>query len=252
MPESGSNNAGKLSEEEFAKIFTRCRPMFVRIADSYVHDRHAAEDITDDSFIRLWEKRDEIVTGSWESYAFRSVINRCLDHLKSRSAQTSARQDMHESGNRMQMYEINSLRGCDPDKLFASEVETLFWECVGKMPEITRKIFVASRFENRTYNEIADRFGIPVRQVTSHIQYALKMLRVDLQDYLVLLIFLLMLKPIGHLSDDFDVIGRDPALTTVGKFDIVPFTHGVKNPYRGSFMEYEEVSGGLIRRRTLD
>lgn len=170
--------------------------MFIRIADSYVHDRHAAEDITDDSFIKLWEKRDEIVTGNWESYAFRSVINRCLDHMKSKTVQTSVQQDMHETGNRMQMYEINSLKSCDPDRLFASELESLFWECVDKMPEITRKIFIASRFENSTYNEIADRFGIPVRQVTSHIQYALKLLRIDLQDYLVLILILMMFKPL--------------------------------------------------------
>lgn len=59
------------------------------------------------------------------------------------------------------------------------------------------------------------------------------------------MIFLLMLKPIGHPSDDFDVIGRDPALTAVGELDVVPVTHSVKNPYRGAFMEDEERSPGI-------
>lgn len=196
MSGSDAKHVGRLSEEEFGRIFTKCRPMFIRIADSYVHDRHVAEDITDDSFIRLWEKRDDIVTGNWESYAFRALINRCLDHLKSKTARTSAQQDMHETGSRMQMYEINSLKGCDPDRLFAAEVESLFWECVEKMPDITRKVFIASRFEDKTYSEIAESLGIPVRQVTTHIQYALKMLRISLQDYLVIILLLMMIK--GH------------------------------------------------------
>lgn len=188
----------KLSEEEFGRLFTRCRPMFVRIAESYVHNRHAAEDITDDSFIRLWEKRDDIMTDRWEAYIFKAIVNRCLDHLRSNDVHKSAQMEIHETGNRMQMYEINSLKGCDPEKLFASEVKSLFWECVDKMPEMTRTVFIASRFENKTYSEIASALGIPVRQVTSHIQYALKMLRLDLHDYLVLIAMFLLFMSNWH------------------------------------------------------
>lgn len=42
-----------LTEEEFGRIFSRCRQMFVKIANSYVHDDSAAEDIVNECFIRM-------------------------------------------------------------------------------------------------------------------------------------------------------------------------------------------------------
>lgn len=183
-----------LSEKDFGRLFEECRPLFVRIANSYVHDSQIAEDITDDSFIKLWEKREELLTENYEAYAFRSVINKCLDHLKVLQAQTRIRQDIHESGNRMQMYEINSLKNCDPDRLFAGEIEKLIKECLDSMPGLTKQVFIASRYRGKTYGEIAMEMDIPVRQVTAHMQYALKALRLALKDYLVILTFLLYLK----------------------------------------------------------
>uniref|UniRef100_UPI004029EC0E RNA polymerase sigma factor n=1 Tax=Candidatus Cryptobacteroides bacterium TaxID=3085639 RepID=UPI004029EC0E len=70
-----------LTEEEFGRIFSRCRQMFVKIANSYVHDDSAAEDIVNECFIRMWEKRDELKTENYESYAFKSIVHRCLAHI---------------------------------------------------------------------------------------------------------------------------------------------------------------------------
>ena len=63
--------------------------------------------------------------------------------------------ELHEFRNRMQMYEITSLQGFNPDRIFAAEVKDLFWRCVRSMPEQTKNIFIASRFEGKTYSEIA-------------------------------------------------------------------------------------------------
>ena len=52
------------------------------------------------------------------------------------------------------------------------------------MPKLTREIFIASRFDDKTYNEIAQDYRLTVRQVTSHIQYALRTLRLALKDYI--------------------------------------------------------------------
>lgn len=180
----GKDSRQLLTEDEFRKVFNRCRPTFIRIANSYIHDIHTAEDITDESFIKLWEKKDEILTSSFEAYIFRTIVNRCLDWLKSQDIRTSVQMEIHKTRNMLQLYEITSLKSCDPSRIFASEVERLFWNCIEKMPETTRRIFVANRFEGKTYAEIASMTGLPLRQITSHIQYALKMLRRELKDYI--------------------------------------------------------------------
>lgn len=81
----------------------------------------------------------------------------------------------------MQTYEINSLESLNPERLFADEINTLVEHGLKRMPEVTRKVFLASRIDEKTYGEISEIYGIPVRQVTSHIQFALKALRNSLK-----------------------------------------------------------------------
>ncbi len=190
---SEEGHTRKLTEEEFGRIFSRCRPMYVKIANSYIHDDSAAEDIVNECFIRMWEKREELKTENYEAYAFKSIINRCLDHLRTLQTRTRIQKDIHESGNRMQFHEIQSLSSLNPESLFADEIEELVRRCLAGMPEITRKVFLASRLEEKTYGEISELYGIPVRQVTSHIQFALRSLRGALKDYLPIILALIIL-----------------------------------------------------------
>lgn len=58
------------------------------------------------------------------------------------------------------------------------------------MPEQTRRIFEMSRFENKTVKEIAEETNITAKGVEYHITKALKVLRINLKDYLPLFYFL--------------------------------------------------------------
>lgn len=60
----------------------------------------------------------------------------------------------------------------------------------GKLPENTRIIFEKNRFEGKKYTEIAEEQQISVKTVEAHISKALKILRVELKDYLPFLILL--------------------------------------------------------------
>ena len=181
-----------LGEEEFGRLFNKCRIPFTTVANSYVHDAAVAEDLVNDSFVRLWEKRSEILTENFEAYLFQILVRKCLDFLRSEQTQTKIRQNIHDTSYRMLTYEINSLESCDPGRLYASEVETLFRECIDRMPGITREVFLANRFRNMTYQEIAEERGMSVRQVTSEMQSALHLLRLSLKDYLPLALLLLL------------------------------------------------------------
>lgn len=182
-----------LGDKEFENLYKQCRPMFVSIANSYVHQYHVAEDIVNDSFIRLWEKRAETQTANWSSFLYKIVVNRCLDWLKAESVRHKANADISGIRERMLQFEIASLASGDPNRLFSSEVEKIFRKCLLEMPEMTRKVFMASRFEDLTYKEIAQKLGIPVRHVTAEIQEALRLLRKSLKDYLPGMIVLILL-----------------------------------------------------------
>ena len=71
------------------------------------------------------------------------------------------------------------------------DVEEIFRRRLAEMPELSAQIFIANRFEDQTYQQIAERYGISVRKVTREIQRCLHLLREDLGDYLpvVMLLF---------------------------------------------------------------
>ena len=54
-----------------------------------------------------------------------------------------------------------------------------------------KKVFVARRFEELSYKEIAEKYGITVRRVEFELEKAVKQLRVALKDYLPVLLMLL-------------------------------------------------------------
>ncbi len=168
--------------------------MYINIANSYIHSLCTAEDIVNESFVKLWEKREDIRTGNHEAYMFRVVTNRCLDYMKSQKAKDRNLEEMQDQSKALIDFEISSLERCNPTELFKTEVLNLLRKSVGRMPESTRKIFIASRYEGLTYEKIAEKFGITVRKVTSEIQAALSFLRNDLRDYLPITLLGLVLK----------------------------------------------------------
>ena len=72
--------------------------------------------------------------------------------------------------------------------LFRDEVQEIFMNFMKTMPDLTRKIFLASRMEGLTYNEIAERYGVTPRKVKRDIQKVLEIMRISLKDYLPVLL----------------------------------------------------------------
>ena len=75
---------------------------------------------------------------------------------------------------------------CDPQHLFAGEIEKLVRDCMAEMPELTRQVFTARRIHGKSYREIAAECGITERRVETELEKALGKLREVLRDYLPL------------------------------------------------------------------
>lgn len=75
-------------------------------------------------------------------------------------------------------------------KKYSHEIQTIIHNTLQSLPEQTRRIFEMSRFENKTVKEIAEETNITAKGVEYHITKALKVLRINLKDYLPLFYFL--------------------------------------------------------------
>ena len=183
----------RMEMHEFDRLYGAYKPRFILIACSYLRDRSAAEDLVTDCFMHFWEKREEIVptTENIPAYILGMVRHKCIDALRTRQQHLMTQQQIYQLEMRNIRENLAALEACDLAKiLFRSEVEEIFHRRLAEMPELSAQIFIANRFENQTYQEIAQRYGISVRKVTREIQRCLKLLREDLGDYLPIAVLL--------------------------------------------------------------
>lgn len=173
---------------QFADDFSRNRRKYMNYALQFVHDRSAVEDLVNDSFAKMWAKRNESSTTNVEAYFYIIIKNNCLNYLRQKAIRFKVQQQIQDTAYSLLQYDIASLESFDQNPIFSSEIREIMLEQLKKMPELSSKIFMDSRFSNLSYEDIATKYDIPKFKVRNEIQAALSRLRISLQDYLPLLL----------------------------------------------------------------
>ncbi len=174
-----------ISCQEFSNLYTKYRGRFCSIARSYVRDNIIAEDIVDESFTNFWDNREQIrLTEIPEVYILQSIKNRCLNHLRDQTNHMRIHQQMQESAYKAMMMDINFLVHNNMGILFENEIRNIFVNRLRNCSELSRSIFISSRFQDLTYDEIAAKYNVSPRKVKREIQKMLEILRKELKDYL--------------------------------------------------------------------
>jgi RNA polymerase sigma-70 factor (ECF subfamily) len=86
-------------------------------------------------------------------------------------------------------FRISALEEFIPDDIFSEEITNIFRKALSQLPEQTRKVFIMSRFQDKSNKNIAEELNISVKGVEYHISKALRSLKISLKDYLPLLLF---------------------------------------------------------------
>lgn len=181
-----------MTTAEFGRLFATWRARFEAIACRYVRSAAVAEDLVSDSFMSFWENRGRIpADANLQAYILIIVRNKCLDWLRAQSLHAKIEQEVYELRRRVLAADIRSLQACNPEEIFSAEVAAIVRQSLDRLPELTREVFVARRFEELSYKEIAEKYGITVRRVEFELEKAVKQLRVALKDYLPVLLMLL-------------------------------------------------------------
>jgi len=176
-----------IGHTKFEEVYAQYYARFVVIARRYVRDFDAAEDLVMESFAAFWENRGKIAEDvNIPAYIASTVRNNCLNWLNAKRLHLDKQQDLHNIQSRLVAASIRSLKSCDPSRLFSSEIIEIVGREMDRMPQVTRQVFELSRFQDKTYAEIAEILGISSRRVASEMQRALSILRTALKDYLPL------------------------------------------------------------------
>lgn len=168
-------------------IFDNYYALMCSIAYEYVEDYYTSQNIVEDVMLSIWEKRQQLnISTSIKSYLLTSVHNKCIDHLRSQSREAEVFSLESEIG----------LSSCYiPDQemfeqIVLTELEEQIERIIQSMPEECKRVFLLSRYGNKSYAEIADKLNISVNTVKYHIKKALSLLREELKDYLLTVIAL--------------------------------------------------------------
>ncbi|MDL2255415.1 RNA polymerase sigma-70 factor [Parabacteroides sp. OttesenSCG-928-K15] len=165
----------------FDTFFLRHYPMLCGYAYQFVGEADG-EEIIQDIMVWLWENRENIVIeSSLINYLFRAVRNKCINHIN----KNKIREQVHNTIAKSQ-HVID-----DPDFYIVEELTQKIKEALDRLPPTYREAFTLNRIEGKTYKEIADLLHVSSKTIDYRIQQALKDLRIQLKDYLPLLLPLL-------------------------------------------------------------
>lgn len=167
----------------FDKIYVTYYFRMYRFAKEYVLFDEDAENIVQDVFLLLWEKREVLdIHISLMAYLFSLVKNKCMDHLRHRLVVEEYQHELKAK--------LSSLESLSYTFNSEEDIERVLTDAINRLPERCRDIFLKSRIEGKKNREIAEELNISVSTVENQITIALKKLRVELKDYLPLLLFL--------------------------------------------------------------
>lgn len=178
----------------FNKLFTDYQGRFIRFANSYVRDTVVAEDFVVEALMYYWENRNTLAPDSnVPAYILTIIKHKCLNHLHHISLKEGVKEKLQAHAEWELSTRISSLEACDPSELFTADAERIVNETLSSLPEQTRKIFIMSRYENKSHKEIAEELNITTKGVEFHITKALNALRVNLKDYMTVFLYLFYL-----------------------------------------------------------
>lgn len=140
-----------------------------------VPDKNLAEDLVQDVFFELWKKRENLVIkSSVKAYLKRAAVNKTLNYLRDQKATTDVEPSMPFLESK-QTTAIQQLEGDEMSKHISDTIE--------KLPLRCRQVFLLSRFEAMSYQQIAEKLDISVKTVENQISKALKNLRSAVQNF---------------------------------------------------------------------
>ena len=143
-------------------------------AERMLHDELQAQDVVQDVFVMLWEKKECLTSqSSISGFLYTATRNRILNlfkHEKVKVGHLASLGDFTAQETVMTDYRI---REKELARLIELEIE--------KLPPGMRKVFLLKRKEQLSYNEISESLGISSLTVKTQMNKAIKILRLRLQ-----------------------------------------------------------------------
>ncbi|WP_423127198.1 RNA polymerase sigma-70 factor [Gaoshiqia sp. Z1-71] len=164
----------------FEAIFKLTHPRLLSYCRLFVSDYSQADDLVQECFVKLWEKRETIKpTQSVDSLLFVMLRHRCLNYLRDQKF-LYTKEDIHslKEIDLQHLYELDFF-GIEKKSLEEELVEAIKSE-IERLPEKRKLVFVKSKIDGLKNREIADQLGISIKAVEKHLHQAKEQIQKEL------------------------------------------------------------------------
>jgi RNA polymerase sigma-70 factor (ECF subfamily) len=146
----------------------------MNLAYMMIGNRHDAEDIAQEAFIRAYKALGKFQQRSkFSSWLYQIGLNLCKDHLKSNS-----RHVKHLDDEQLRAMEDGSKSdGQATQHILEVELSNLMREAIGKLPVPYRETFVLRHLQGLEYEDVASITAVPADTVRVRAYRARELLR---------------------------------------------------------------------------
>lgn len=162
-------DAGKqtMKIQEFERYFNKLYMPLCMYALRMVEDVDMADDLVQEAFVKTWESIDGgVEIGNFKAWMYRCVRNGCAAYLRSRN----------------EYVDIAGIVQANDDAIDTSERDALIWQAVNALPEKCREIFLMSKRDGMSNDEIAEELNLSVKTVKNQLTKAFARMRDALSD----------------------------------------------------------------------
>ena len=161
--------------EAFDLLFRNYNQRLYYFTKSILKNQEDAKDVVQEVFLRIWKNRASIDSGSsFKSYLFTISYNIIVDTMRKRVSEQNFRDELIKNA-------INEESTVNEELEYA-ELNISFNKAVNELPPKRQQIYKMHRFENLSYQEIADKHHISVNTVRNQMTQAIRFLKEKLGD----------------------------------------------------------------------
>jgi RNA polymerase sigma factor (sigma-70 family) len=152
-------------------LFNASRKRLFAMAFAVLKHEESAKDVVQDFYIDFWENElYNRISGSLQSYMARSIWNRAINYKLRQRTFSQLKIDLELEQEDVEVYRIEN-----------QELNLEITSAINKLSPMVKKVFVMHYIESLSYSEITEQLGISKSTISTHMDKALKKLRVELK-----------------------------------------------------------------------